>query len=742
MITAFERSFFTALTLLSTIFAMPRYAHTAAVIDGRDHSERRSAAHSLDGESKWMGVMEDQAKKTQERHEAELLKQEAQRAFGALLPGEIKLLDSAPSPNPLTFGKDASDLSPFNSEQWTDRPERIIRAELITWLATNPKAMSHVDAGGIAIYGAIIQGPFHMYAMTLPLPLLLRDCVLKGGIDLTAAHTRNLEFADDDINGGVNLTRAHTQNLVFNYSHIVAVSDDESAAFLGDGMEVDGDLSMIGARMEGETWLDDAKIHGDFVANAAQLWSWAYVQVVNKSAKPKQVFSDDQTKALSAEYAQIDGSVRLSSMSVGKHNVVFRSIGSIELQDAKIDQDLDCGDAYLWDPRGHALDAFELRLRGDVQLQDVTADGDVFFDFADIHGTIWTYGATFKNPGEEALSITYATIHSDVMLGNDKEGLTTDGIINLQGAKIGGALHLQKLVFIKPADKGQNKSKPDHNGVNAQFITVDGPFYWKSVSTIDETSIDLSYARAGVLADDTRWPAQRKLNGFQYQTIDRDSPHDSQRRLEWLRTEGGDYEPQPYSQLARVLASDGHGVDAVDVQIADEQARRAAAAHGRNAPEKLVLCLWSWLLRWTIGYGHRPFRAMLPIAGFIILGSYIFGLAFKAGVITPTEKDAYDEFTKTGEAPVRYQSFSNFVYSLETFVPLVRLRQEEFWQPNPRQPAAREVCLFGKLSRHAHRCGSRFSQRVRYYLWIHTLAGWILTPLFVAGLTGLVKSAA
>jgi len=37
--------------------------------------------------------------------------------------------------------------------------------------------------------------------------------------------------------------------------------------------------------------------------------------------------------------------------------------------------------------------------------------------------------------------------------------------------------------------------------------------------------------------------------------------------------------------------------------------------------------------------------------------------------------------------------------------------------------------------------GIRTGRLLRWYLWFHILAGWTLTPLFFAGLSGLVRPA-
>ena len=101
-----------------------------------------------------------------------------------------------------------------------------------------------------------------------------------------------------------------------------------------------------------------------------------------------------------------------------------------------------------------------------------------------------------------------------------------------------------------------------------------------------------------------------------------------------------------------------------------------------------------------------------------LIGTILFWLGSKAKAVTPTEKEAYDCFAKTGKIPAYYQPFSPLVYSLETFLPLVKLGQGDEWAPNPN--------------------AGRAGKCLRRYLWVHMLMGWLLTALFVAGVSGIV----
>jgi len=67
-----------------------------------------------------------------------------------------------------------------------------------------------------------------------------------------------------------------------------------------------------------------------------------------------------------------------------------------------------------------------------------------------------------------------------------------------------------------------------------------------------------------------------------------------------------------------------------------------------------------------------------------------------------------------------YQKFSAPVCALDTFLPIINLGQKHRWMPNP------QLGGWGKY--------------LRMYLWGHIGLGWLLTTLFVAGLTPIVRS--
>jgi hypothetical protein len=321
--------------------------------------------------------------------------------------------------------------------------------------------------------------------------------------------------------------------------------------------------------------------------------------------------------------------------------------------------------------------------------------------------------------GKPPLAAALAIINGDVVL---QGGVETAGVIDLRLAKIGQSLSVNRARFIGPSE----------NGLNAERATIGGTLYWVDVTKTARTELDLSNAHAASLWDDEKsWPAPGNLylDGFSYQDF-AGGPADELARLRWLRLQplALQAQPQPYRQLAHVLRYDGREEGAVQVEIAREDALT------RYGGTMIATWLWREALRITIGYGYRPLRALWWILGFVLLGAVLFRSGYKAGLITPTEESAYHAFIGSGAPPHHYPPFSSFIYALENFLPVVDLHQGTYWRPNPHHHPRHRRPLVESAD------NTLSARLLRYYLWIHILAGWTITPLLFAGLAGLLRN--
>jgi hypothetical protein len=71
------------------------------------------------------------------------------------------------------------------------------------------------------------------------------------------------------------------------------------------------------------------------------------------------------------------------------------------------------------------------------------------------------------------------------------------------------------------------------------------------------------------------------------------------------------------------------------------------------------------------------------------------------------------------------------MYSLDVFLPFVNFHQEHYWWPDAGRTG--EYSIFGRQMRFS-------GSLLRYYLWAQITTGWLLSAIFIAGVTGLIRS--
>lgn len=386
-------------------------------------------------------------------------------------------------------------------------------------------------------------------------------------------------------------------------------------------------------------------------------------------------------------------------------------------------------------------------------LNNSNAEGELRLVAADVGGNLECDTAKFKNEGTIALNAQGIRVEHNVFLRAD---FSVDGDVLLVGAEIRGQLNCCDCRFAVDS------------WVNAEQASVRRSFLWRNVRWNLESELEaepksrgksgpsewlnLADSTLGPMVDDRNsWPSKGRLllDGCVYAGIAVE-PVDAKSRLDWLSRQGDIFWPQPYRQLAKVLREAGDDSGARRVLTAMENARRKFGK----------LSWWSWAWAWalspTIGYGYRPFRASWWVAAFVLFGFFLFSWGQDAGVLTQTkDKEAAVIQTKdaaavrdqdASEASV-YQPFNGFIYSLETFLPLVDLQFAKHWLPAAQLRPQHSVDLlkhlrhwpFRWLPHWEHQFAPNFGEHLRWYFWLHILAGWFFTTMFVAGVTGLVR---
>jgi len=418
----------------------------------------------------------------------------------------------------------------------------------------------------------------------------------------------------------------------------------------------------------------------------------------------------------------------------------FHCSGKVYMPGARVDGDLSFGggrfqhpavEAEYWEANKKvAIDASNSEVKGDLNVCcDFEAHGAVDVDNATIGKSLDAMGGRFVNPDNQAisaLSLTAANVY--LVPGSDYPSQDTqvNGVLDFTSAQVQSNFVVNRAKFSgKPAEQ---------HGFEGGGLVARGGLVWTEVTLEPGAFLDLRGAQlGGIIDDEGSWPSPGKLliDGLSYKGLVSRRPRDAaaglnyneigealpaRSRLRWLALQPG-FHQQPYQQLAKVLEESGDDSGAMQVLVAKEDLRYAHYGPlGR---------LWGGFLRYTVGYGHRPMLTIMWSMGFVLVGWLIVRGAKAAAVMRPT----YPE-NALAAGDRRYEHLYPFLFSLDVFLPFVNLHQEHYWWPDADATGACRV-----LGRTLNLRGSV----VLYYLWAQIIAGWILSAIFVAGMTGLIK---
>jgi hypothetical protein len=271
---------------------------------------------------------------------------------------------------------------------------------------------------------------------------------------------------------------------------------------------------------------------------------------------------------------------------------------------------------------------------------------------------------------------------------------------------------------------------------------ISGLLHCTGLVSTERLWLDLRHANIHALRDEKQsWPENGRLflHGLLYDEIHNKAPRDANSRIDWIRRQcdlrgHSDFWPQPYEQLAKVLRGSGDDAGAKDVLIAKNKDKAERT--------KLTRAQWVWyhLLGPLIGYGYKPLRAVPIAIGIVLLGWILFGAGYSSGLITPPGDSAYtttekfpvpDPGNRTRGISTAYPVFNSLVYSLDVFVPVVDFNQAEHWLPNANRGS--KLIKIGPWPLHT-------GGLLLFWLWVETVLGWVISTLFLAGLTGIVRT--
>lgn len=440
--------------------------------------------------------------------------------------------------------------------------------------------------------------------------------------------------------------------------------------------------------------------------------------------------------------ASVKAELRLQGAAIGGN---FDCDGS-EFCDAEIPADSALRGTSQVAPA--AIRADGLIVKGDLLMgksskhQKFTAHGEVRLTGARIEGNATFSGGAFlgRSAAEVgrhikelplALNADGVVVEGAAFLDKD---FSAKGGVALTGAQIGGSLDLSGGTFesgeCKPAESGECKPALD-----AQRMNVKGNLDVRRATFVGP--LDLTAAKVSSLVDDMHcWPkGGLHLDGFHYDRIY--GPTSARRRIRWLKNQhkkhfSGDFKPQPWEHLIKVLREMGHPDSASKVAIKKEWLWCLHADMG------IIRRLLHFLHGVFASFGYRPLTTIIWLGAVFYIFSMYYDYAEKEGLVGPTAPaiQISDKFKDCGgpgnipwtsplcPLPPEYTSFDPTIYSLDLILPFVDLQQESNWAPITVGDAGRRLPT---------------GSRMRWLMWVEIIFGWLMSLLLVTALGRVLK---
>jgi hypothetical protein len=254
--------------------------------------------------------------------------------------------------------------------------------------------------------------------------------------------------------------------------------------------------------------------------------------------------------------------------------------------------------------------------------------------------------------------------------------------LNLTQAQIARELSIKNIAF---------------RWLDARYLSIAGPAAFDDVTVSNKLSLAHSSFQTLTIKQLEDWRQKGTLDvdleGLSFEGVDvpENKVDDyASRMLDLINSDRCRYSPQPFMELEKFLRSHGNPEKADETYIDMRRRERRELAWWKWP--------WDWLLDRLVGYGRKPWRAALYSLAVAVVGVFIF-------------RPHRMESRKEG---VQSPCYSSFWYSLDLLAPVIDLGPAKEWKPKD------NVWL-------------------RHYTYFQRLAGWILIPLVVGAITGIIK---
>jgi uncharacterized protein YjbI with pentapeptide repeats len=324
-----------------------------------------------------------------------------------------------------------------------------------------------------------------------------------------------------------------------------------------------------------------------------------------------------------------------------------------------------------------------LKVGRDIALKKAVFYGPANFEQLQVAGLLQAGGASFLSDSAPAKF----------------DALKVGGSVSFTNALFAGPFHLQYSHITDGLRLDGARFTNQLSLASFEAIKVDGAV--SLTGAVFAGYVSFKDARFNSLnLTGVKWPEHPYgeslwINGMTYQRIAAGQENDSWNNMLLLldrSAHGTAYSIDIYTGLEAFYRREGYPGQANEFFFAQKRRERDEVLSGSE-------WLWSFFLEKFVGYGRSPIRALIWSALIVVYGVTVF---------RPRRMEARSTIVRTGP-------FSPFWYSLDMFLPLIKLHDADYWVAKGGERYAR---LWGR---------------------IHTVLGWALIPIAVAAWTGMLE---
>lgn len=419
----------------------------------------------------------------------------------------------------------------------------------------------------------------------------------------------------------------------------------------------------------------------------------------------------DLNTAFPDENARVIRAVFMEELLTGSRKDVVIHRNGVLIEGAVVREVIDLRNTEIT----HDIRLMRCRFEGGVNFSK-----SIFADGLSLEESVFQGEANFE---EMKIGRGFSLRHTSFQRGADFDQLDVAGVLQAGGArfeetngtasfnnlKVGGTAWFTNASFAGAVDFKYSRFASDLRLDGARFTHATAFASFEGVKVEGGTSfLQAQFAGYASLKDSrfnaldltsVRWPQRDYgewlwLNGAAYQRISAGEERSSWSNLLALVNRAAHrsaYSTDIYASLAEFYHREGYPNEANQILIAQKRRERDEVLHG------LAWC-WSLFLDGFVGYGRSPGRALFWSICIVLVGMMVFRPHRMEARTTNLKADGY----------------SPFWYSVDLFLPLIKLQDADMWKP-------KDDGTF-----------------VRFWSRLHTMLGWALIPIALAAWTGML----